>query len=115
MDFFANHILSVVLFTPLVGAILLLLIPREAELAHRIGGNLFGVLGFLVSIPLVRWWRPGADPFSFQENVAWIPSIGARYHLGIDGISLLLVMLTTFLGMIAILSSWRAIHTRTNE
>src|ERR1700756_5239747 len=115
MDFFANHILSVVLFTPLAGAILLLLIPREMELAHRIGGNMFGVLGFLVSLPLVYWWRPGLEQFSFEENVSWIPTIGARYHLGIDGISLLLVMLTTLLGMIAILSSWSAIHTRTKE
>src|SRR6184192_2894613 len=115
MDFFANHILTVVLFTPLVGAILMLFIPREAELAHRIGGNIFGVLGFLVSIPLVRWWNSGAGKFSFEENLSWIPSIGARYHLGIDGISLLLVMLTTFLGMIAILSSWSAIHQRTKE
>src|SRR5213596_1539560 len=115
MDFFAHHVLSVVLFTPLVGAILLLFIPREAEMAHKIAGNIFGVLGFLVSIPLVRWWKPGPDPFSFQENVAWIPTIGAKYHLGIDGISLLLVMLTTFLGMIAILSSWSAIHLRTKE
>src|SRR5438874_9580733 len=115
MDFFANHILTVVLFTPLVGAILMLFIPREAELAHRIGGNIFGVLGFLVSIPLVRWWNSGAGKFSFEENVSWIPSIGARYHLGMDGISLLLVMLTTFLGMIAILSSWSAIHTRVKE
>ncbi|PYT99186.1 MAG: Fe-S-binding domain-containing protein [Acidobacteria bacterium] len=115
MDFFANHILSAVLFTPLVGAILLLFIPREWELAHKIGGNIFGVLGFLVSIPLVRWWNHGAGKFSFEENVAWIPSIGARYHLGIDGISLLLVMLTTLLGMIAILSSWSAIHQRTKE
>lgn len=115
MDFFANHILSAVLFTPLVGAILLLLIPRQLELAHRIGGNIFGVLGFLVSLPLVVWWKPGVEAFSFQENLSWIPSIGARYHLGIDGISLLLVMLTTFLGMIAILSSWSAIHQRTKE
>src|SRR6184192_214643 len=115
MDFFANHILTVVLFTPLVGAILMLFIPREAELAHRIGGNIFGVLGFLVSIPLVRWWNSGAGKFSFEEHASWIPSIGARYHLGMDGISLLLVMLTTFLGMIAILSSWSAIHTRVKE
>lgn len=115
MDFFANHILTVVLFTPLVGAILMLFIPRQAETAHKIAANLFGVLGFLVSIPLVRWWNPGASRFTFEENLSWIPSIGARYHLGIDGISLLLVMLTTFLGMIAILSSWSAIHTRTKE
>src|SRR5712691_3143909 len=115
MDFFAHHILSVVLFTPLVGALLLLFIPRENELAHKIAGNVFGALGFLVSLPLLRWWNPGARPFSFEESGDWIPSIGAKYHLGIDGISLLLVMLTTFLGMIAILSSWSAIHQRTKE
>ncbi len=115
MDFFAHHILSVVLFTPLVGALLLLFIPRENEQAHKIAGNIFGALGFLVSLPLLRWWNPGARPFSFEETADWIPSIGAKYHLGIDGISLLLVMLTTFLGMIAILSSWSAIHQRTKE
>src|SRR6266403_1614898 len=115
MDFFANHILSVVLFTPLVGALLLLLIPRSNEQAHKIAGNVFGVLGFLVSLPLVRWFKPEWGGFTFQETAEWIPSIGAKYHLGIDGISLLLVMLTTFLGMIAILSSWSAIHQRTKE
>src|SRR6267143_161630 len=115
MDFLAHHILSVVLFTPLLGALVLLFIPREMENAHKIAGNVFGALGFLVSLPLVRWWNPGEKPFSFEESAEWIPSIGARYHLGIDGISLLLVMLTTFLGMIAILSSWSAIHQRTKE
>src|SRR5207248_9769256 len=115
MDFLAHHILSVVLFTPLVGALLLLFIPRERENAHKIAGNVFGVLGFLVSLPLVRWFKPEWGGFTFQETADWIPSIGAKYHLGIDGISLLLVMLTTFLGMIAILSSWSAIHQRTKE
>ncbi len=115
MDFFAHHILSVVLFTPLAGALLMLFIPRENELAHKIAGNIFGVLGFLVSLPLIRWFKPGWGGFAFEETADWIPSIGAKYHLGIDGISLLLIMLTTFLGMIAILSSWTAIHQRTKE
>jgi NADH-quinone oxidoreductase subunit M len=115
MDFLAHHILSVVLFTPLVGALLLLFIPRENEQAHKIAGNIFGALGFLVSLPLLRWFKPGWGGFAFEETADWIPSIGAKYHLGIDGISLLLVMLTTFLGMIAILSSWSAIHQRTKE
>jgi NADH-quinone oxidoreductase subunit M len=115
MQFLAQHILSVVLFTPLVGALLLLLIPRENENVHRIAGNVFGLLGFLVSLPLIRWFKPGWGGFSFEETSEWIPSIGAKYHLGIDGISLLLVLLTTFLGMIAILSSWSAIHLRTKE
>jgi NADH-quinone oxidoreductase subunit M len=115
LQFFAQHILSVVLFTPLVGALLLLFLPRAKENAHRIAGNVFGVLGFLVSLPLIRWFKPGWGHFAFEETAEWIPSIGAKYHLGIDGISLLLVMLTTLLGMIAILSSWSAIHARTKE
>jgi len=115
MEFFAHHILTVVLFTPLAGALLLLLIPREMETAHRIAGNVFGVLGFLVSLPLIRWFNLNWGGFAFEESAEWIPSIGAKYHLGIDGISLLLVLLTTLLGMIAILSSWSAIHQRTKE
>ncbi|HEY6266540.1 MAG TPA: NADH-quinone oxidoreductase subunit M [Candidatus Acidoferrum sp.] len=115
MDFLAHHILSVVLFTPLVGALLLLFVPREKDAVHRIVGNLFGALGFLVSLPLLRWFKPEWGGFQCEETVDWIPSIGAKYHLGIDGISLLLVMLTTFLGMIAILSSWSAIKLRQKE
>ena len=115
MDFLAHHILSVILFTPLVGALLLLFVPREYDVVHRLVGNLFGVLGFLVSLPLLRWFKPEWGGFTFEENAEWIPSIGARYHLGIDGISLLLIMLTTFLGMIAILSSWSAIKQRQKE
>ena len=117
MDFYNSHILSVVLLTPLVGAIALLFVPRESENGHRILGNLFAFVGFILSLPLI--WRfslsPTADRYQFVENHDWIPSIGAHYSLGIDGISLLLVMLTTFLGMIAILSSWSAIHLRTKE
>src|SRR5260370_1064974 len=96
---FAHHILSMVLFTPLVGALLLLLIPRENEQLHKIAGNVFGVLGFLVSLPLIRWFRPGWGGFTFEETADWIPSIGAKYHLGIDGISLLLVMLLAILAL----------------
>src|SRR4029077_14572336 len=115
MQFFDNHILSVILFTPLVGAILLLFVPRESENAHRVIGNLFGFLGLLVSLPLLWRFQIGAAGYQFHENANWIPSIGAHYTLGIDGISFLLVMLTTFLGAISILSSWSAIKLRKKE
>jgi NADH-quinone oxidoreductase subunit M len=115
MHLFSNHLLSVILFTPTIGAIALLFIPRGSQTLHRIVGNIFGILGFAVSIPLVLHFPMGFQDFAFRESADWIPSIGARYSLGIDGISFLLVMLTTLLGMIAILSSWSAIQTRTKE
>ena len=115
MGLFHDHLLSVVLFTPLVGALLLFFIPQDAPMLHRVVGNFFGVLGFLVSVPLVIHFPVGSNDYAFRETANWIPSIGAKYALGIDGISLLLVMLTTLLGMIAITSSWTAIQTRTKE
>ena len=117
MDFYNAHILTVVLFTPLVGSLVLLFVPRDSINAHRVIGNLFAFLGLLVSLPLL--WRfslsPSAPRFQFYETAEWIPSIGAHYTLGIDGISLLLVILTTLLGFISILSSWSAIKMRTRE
>src|SRR5271167_3224483 len=117
MLFSDSHILSTILFTPLMGAILMLFIPRERADLHRWMGNLFGFLGLLVSLPLI--WRfqseAGAPQFQFVENASWIPSIGAHFTLGIDGLSFLMVMLTTVLGAIAILSSWSAIHKREKE
>src|ERR1700732_1098810 len=117
MEFYNTHILTVVLFTPLVGALVLLFVPRDSANAHRVIGNLFAFLGLIVSLPLI--WRfslaPDAPRFQFYENHDWIPSIGAHYTLGIDGISLCLVILTTLLGAISILSSWSAIKIRTKE
>ena len=110
-----SHILSWILFTPLLGAIVLLLVPRERDNMHRVIGNAFGMLGFLVSLPLIWRFPIGSPGYQFRENADWIPSIGAHYSLGIDGISFLLVMLTTILGAISILSSWSAIRTRTKE
>src|SRR5207249_4027459 len=114
-----NHILSIILFTPLVGAFLLLFVPKENKDAIRWIANIFALAGFLVSIPLVPWfWQQRFEPgFKFMEGAPnnWIPSIGAGYHLGIDGISFLLIMLTTLLGWISILSSWEAIQDRVKE
>src|SRR5690349_12668779 len=117
-----NHILSIILFTPLVGAILLLFVPKENKDAIRWIANIFALGGFLISLPLVpMFWelvkQQDKAPFKFIEGTAnnWIPSIGAGYVLGIDGISFLLVMLTTLLGWISIMSSWTAIENRVKE
>ena len=114
-----NHILSIILFTPLIGAFILLLVPKENKDAIRWMANLFALGGFLISLPLVPmfWAQRFAPGFKFIEGTAnnWIPSIGAGYNLGIDGISFLLIMLTTLLGWISILSSWTAIEIRVKE
>src|ERR1700728_32127 len=114
-----SHILSIILFTPLLGAILLLFVPKENKDAIRWIANIFALGGFLISLPLVpMFWAQRFEPsFKFMEGAPgnWIPSIGAGYILGIDGISFLLIMLTTLLGWISILSSWTAIENRVKE
>src|SRR5712671_2092536 len=109
-----DHILSIVLFTPLVGLIVLLFIPASNPRAVKLWANVASLTGFLVSLPLVFQFDRTKD-FQFVERASWIPSIGASYHLGIDGLSLLLVLLTTLLGFLSILSSWTAITDRLKE
>src|SRR5262245_32103615 len=103
-----DHILSVVLFTPLLGLLVLLCIPSSNARAIKIWANVAAFLGFLVSLPLVFQFDPNKD-YQFVEKAQWIPSLGAEYHLGIDGIALLMVMLTTVIGFLSILSSWNAV------
>src|SRR5215470_16298661 len=109
-----DHILSIVLFTPLIGAFILFLIPSSNTTAIKLWANIAAFIGFAVSLPLVFQFDRTKD-FQFVEQASWIPSIGASYHLGIDGLGLLLVMLTTLLGFISILASWSAIHDRLKE
>src|SRR5574341_533548 len=115
MAFSREHLLSVVTYTPLVGALLLLLPPfrgKDRENAVRWVANGFGLLGFLVSLPLWFWFDRGLSGFQFVEKAPWIPSIGVQYFMGADGISALLILLTTPLGQVAILSSWTAVTER---
>src|SRR5215470_19631247 len=116
MDFLHDHLLSIVTYTPLAGAIVLLLpFFRKNDDAVRWVANLFGFAGFLVSLPLWSWFDRGAERFQFVERHEWIPSIGVQYLFGVDGVSTLLILLTTLLGFIAILSSWTAITDRVRQ
>ena len=110
-----NHHLSLVLFTPLAGALLILLVPKQNENAIRVIANLVALVGFLISVPLWWWYNPGGATFQLVERAPWIPSIGAEYFLGVDGLSTLLILLTTMMGSIAVLSSWDAITERVKE
>ena len=110
-----SHILSLILFAPLAGAFLLLLVDKKNENAIRWIANIVALIGFAVSVPLWFWYNPQSSVFQFVERAPWIPSIGAEYFLGVDGFSMLLILLTTMMGFIAVLSSWTAITERVKE
>ncbi|MCW5981258.1 MAG: NADH-quinone oxidoreductase subunit M [Bryobacteraceae bacterium] len=105
----SNHLLSIVLFTPLAGMLILLLIPAAQKNLIRIWANVAAFAGFLVSLPLWVHFDRGNGGFQMVERGDWIPALGVKYNIGIDGVSLLLVLLTTLTGFIAILSSWNAV------
>ncbi len=109
-------VLTSLVVLPLVGAILALLAGRSGrdELARRLAlGTSLAV--FVVS--LVMWGRFDATSAAYQfvERYTWLPDFGISYHLGVDGISLLLVVLTTFLTPVALLCSWESIEDRVGE
>jgi NADH-quinone oxidoreductase subunit M len=116
MHFFRQHILTIVAFWPLAGMIVLLFFNKENKTLIRTWANFVFFAGFFISLPLWFWFDRGAsDQMQFVENVPWIQTLGSHYHVGIDGISLLLVLLTTLLGPLAVLSSWTAIENRMKE
>jgi NADH-quinone oxidoreductase subunit M len=111
------NLLTVVTFIPLAGAVALAIVPRDESGQHRTLALLVSLVTFFVSLGL--WFgfdaSPGAAEFQFEQFVPWIASIGVGYHVGLDGVALLLVMLTTALTPIVILSAWRAVDVRVKE
>ncbi|HEY1495988.1 MAG TPA: NADH-quinone oxidoreductase subunit M [Candidatus Solibacter sp.] len=110
-----QHLLTIILFTPLAGLAVLLFIPGKSKDLIRVWANLVAFAGFLISLPLASRFQAGRSGFQFEESSDWIPAIGAHYHIGVDGISMLLIMLTTLMGFIAVLCSWNAIQDRVKE
>jgi NADH-quinone oxidoreductase subunit M len=109
------HLLSLVLWTPIAGLAVLLFLPGQNKNLIRVWANAVSFAGFLISLPLAARFHSDAPGFQFMERADWIPSLGARYFIGIDGISLLLLLLTTLVGFLAILCSWNAAQERVKE
>ena len=108
-------ILTTITFLPLVGAFGLFFFNKEAKKAIAWYATAVAFLGMLVSFPLFWRYNPSGAPFQFENSLSWIPSIGVSYHVGVDGISVLLILLTTVLGFLSVLSSWTAITERVKE
>ena len=107
-----DHLLSWILFTPLLGMAAVLVVPASNKNLVRWVANLAALASFLVTLPLVLRFDPKAAGFQFGERASWIPSLGVNYSLGVDGISYLLVILTTVLTLLSILGSWSAVEDR---
>lgn len=108
-------VLSALIYLPLLGAIILLVVSRRYEAFIKGFTLAFSIIEFLLSVPLFFYFKENTSAMQFVERKAWFPEWGIQYFLGIDGLSLLLVLLTTFLTVICVLASWRAIESRVKE
>src|SRR5688500_19709515 len=107
--------LSVIVILPLVGAILVVLAAGRGDRPDREPTVRLVALGSSLvtfAATLLLWWRfdPASADYQFVERYAWLPAFGIQYLVGVDGISLLLVVLTGFLTPLALLSSWESVH-----
>jgi NADH-quinone oxidoreductase subunit M len=114
MSLLGGRILSVLVFLPLAGAVLVALTQRRSETLQKWAGLAVSSAVFLVSLLLVRDFRL-VPQMQFVEQRPWIPAWGISYHLGLDGLSLWLVLLTTFLTPLCLLGSWTSIEKRVRE
>ena len=111
-------LLSLLIVLPLVGAVLVLFIRGSDEIVARNARNVAlwtSLITFVLSLMLWQGFDVTASEFQFEERAKWIPAYRIGYHLGVDGISLFFILLSTFLTPLCVLASWRAIETRVKE
>ncbi len=111
-------ILSLVIFLPTVGALFVFLVrgdPRIVARNARMTALWTSLITFVLSLGIWIDFDTSTASFQFVERADWIPILGASYHLGVDGISMLFVILSTFLTPLCVLASWEAIQTRVKE
>jgi NADH-quinone oxidoreductase subunit M len=113
-DDLSSVILTLVSFAPLAGALLLMMLPRR-DRDIRIFSLLISLLTFVLSLHLPLYFRRGQIGFQFSIDKPWVSTPNIHYHMGVDGISLWLVVLTTFLTPLCVLISWKSVHERVKE
>ena len=108
-------LLSLITFLPVLGALVLMLMPSEQQAALRRGAFVFSLLPFALSLVVLADFNPADAGFQLVEHATWIPQFGVAYSVGIDGLSLFLVLLTTFLTPLVVLAGWGDVHKRVKE
>lgn len=108
-------LLSLVIWTPIIGGLLVVFVgDRLPHLARRVALGV-AILTFLLSIPLFTGFERGTHEMQFQEFASWIKAFNVNYHLGVDGISMPLILLTTFTSVLVILAGWEVIKHRVSH
>ncbi|MBN2403483.1 MAG: NADH-quinone oxidoreductase subunit M [Spirochaetes bacterium] len=115
MDIMGIPILTFITFFPLLGILILLLLPGAKSTAVKLTANIITFIEFIITIWLLNNFNSAAEGMQFLERADWIKTANVQYLMGIDGISLLLILLTSLLTFIATLSSWSAIKERLKE
>ena len=110
-----HNLMLWVTFVPLLGALLLVLAPKGQRRLFEVGALAITVFDFLLSVPLWFQYDRTTAAVQWATSVDWIPSLGVKFSVGMDGISLLLVLLTTFIGFIAVWCSFTSIQERHKE
>ena len=116
MDTQYGFLLNLICYLPLVGALLIIFFfNKENERAIKTFATVVAGIDFVLSLPLWFLYRPDGPEFQFATQLDWIPSVGVQYLFGVDGFSILLILLTTLLGFISVYSSFTAITERQKE
>ncbi|MBI4548333.1 MAG: NADH-quinone oxidoreductase subunit M [Ignavibacteriae bacterium] len=110
-----TDILTYLIFLPMAGSVLLFFLKKERVATLKVLGFVFSLLTFGLSFIIYFAFDPSNAGFQFARRILWVPSLNISYYVGIDGISLMLVLLTTFLTPLALLSSWKSIEKRVKE
>jgi NADH-quinone oxidoreductase subunit M len=108
-------LLTITIFLPLLGGLIILPMPAANKKAIRLTTIAVMFVDWLLSIYLLTNFDTSASGYQYVENVPWLTTLGISYHLGVDGLSLLLVFLTTMLSWISVLSTWNAVQVRVKE
>src|SRR5450755_1201809 len=114
MNFIDNNIITIITFLPFAGALLLCIFPRRDRDIRWFALGI-SLVTLLASLHLPWHYVRGLEGFQFEQNVPWISHPNIHYHLGIDGISMWLVVLTTFLTPLCVLISWKSVNAQVKE
>lgn len=114
-DKISYPVLSTLIFFPVVGSGIILLIKREQEELIKIASLIIAVIEFMLSLPLYLSFDRNSTAMQFREEYMWIPQWGIKYSLGIDGISVLFVLLSSLLTILCVLVSWNEINKKVKE